>query len=281
MTNSKSLKSPIYYSNSPFSYFLLLIFCLSLMACGSSKKAFSDSEINKPLKEKSPKYLLKMLNERKIEADYFAGKARITLIESEKTRKFTSIIRMVKDSAIWMNFKKTNIEAARILITPDSVYILNRIDNEYAIKDMDFIARQINLPIFNFEDNQPFQWIQNLLLGNPVFIPVKHFLAKVDSNNYVLEGKYQELQSVYKIDGRDYTLKQIQFLDNRFNQNVRFSYDDYESVENNPKFSYFRTIEADSPETGRVVFEIKLTKASINTPKKIYFEIPSHYKKIE
>jgi hypothetical protein len=210
-----------------------------------------------------------------------SAKARITFSSPEETRHFTSYLRLQKDSLIWMNFKKTSIEAARLLITPDSFYLINRLDNEYMVKSLDFLVKRLALPLFETNGLSPFQALQSILLGNPVFFPVKEMNARVDESRYHLFGENRELKSHYYLNGADYTLHQLSFLDSKYQRQVQFLFEDYQPLDKEKNFSYFRTIKADTPENGRISFEMKLTKAELNTPKNIRFEIPSHYKRID
>jgi hypothetical protein len=138
---------------------LVLLFALQLFfsGCVIFRKADSGE-----LKERSSKYLMKRLIQNQIAADWFSAKARITYQDKNETVKLTSYVRMRKDSVIWMNFKKLSIEAARLLMTPDSMVILNRMDKEYTVKDYQFVQQNFRIPA-------NFSGLQSFLLGNPLF----------------------------------------------------------------------------------------------------------------
>lgn len=250
---------------------------LLLLGCGSGRKA------QKPLnlKERSSAYLLRKLNNNQIKADWLSARARVTFSSPEETRHFTSYIRLQRDSLIWMNFKKNSIEAARVLITPDSFFLINRLDNEYAAKSLDFIINRLALPFGEMDGLSPFQALQALMLGNPVFMPVKSMNSRVDESRYHLFGENRELKSHYYLNGADYSLHQISFLDSKYQRQVQFLFEEYEPLDKADKFSYFRIINVDTPENGRISFEMNLNKVELNTPKNIQFEIPSHYTKID
>ncbi len=257
---------------------LVMSCCLILLiGCKTTRKAAKPLN----LKNRSTKFLLKKLNNNKIEADWISAKARVTYADENETRKFTSLVRLRKDSVIWMNFKKTSIEAARILITPDSLFILNRLDKEYFKDALDGLKAKFFLPQSDLTNTEFFQIIQELILGNPVFYQVKALNNEIVEEQYYLEGDDGRIKSEYWLDGLFYRLGQLAFTDFKTQGTVAIKLDDYEELEDRQKFSYLRTITAMSEETGKVYVEIEFKKLEINIPKNIRFEIPSRYTRIQ
>ena len=67
---------------------------------------------------------------------------------------------MAKDQKIWMSVTAlAGLEVARVLITPDSIHILNRLESIYLKKPLSFIHQYTN-PQVNFGT------MQSMLLGN-------------------------------------------------------------------------------------------------------------------
>src|SRR4026208_2558948 len=62
----------------------------------------------------------------------FSGKIKVNFDDSRgKNNDFNAFIRIRKDSVIWVSINAAlGIEAFRIMITPDSVKVLNKIDKE-------------------------------------------------------------------------------------------------------------------------------------------------------
>ena len=71
----------------------------------------------------------------------FSGRAKSVLAINGKERyDVTANVRIVHDEAIWISVTALmGIEVARVLITPDSVKIINRLQAEYIKKPLEYL----------------------------------------------------------------------------------------------------------------------------------------------
>ena len=128
-----------------------------MFACKSKEKAS-----RKPLEGKKTEYLLNQLKLNEFQFETISSKAEFTILQKEKKTSFKASIRMRKDSAIWISITPAlGIEMARVLITTDSVKVINRLSKEYFIGDYNYINKKFNVELV-FED------IQSVLLGNAI-----------------------------------------------------------------------------------------------------------------
>ncbi len=97
------------------------------------------------------------------------GKVSVDLQPPEQEKmSFTASFRMKRDSVIWMSISPgLGFEAARALITRDSVYVLNRLQKEYTVYSFSFIEDLMKTDIELLD-------LQNILTGNPVFDSVSY-----------------------------------------------------------------------------------------------------------
>ena len=250
--------------------FLICLSALFVGGCKSTKKAQ-----NIQLQEYSSEFLLKKLNSQQIDPEWFIAKAKMSYKDDVQSFKANTYIRMRKDSVIWMAVKKLGVEAARVLITTDSIYVLDRIHKQYTTSDFSYIERQYHLPA-NFEV------LQKLVLGNPLFFSEVVLSAEVIKDRYHLASSNDEqITSDYWMNGMNFSLEKMLFLDRRNNRKVEVSQSDQNQLDSYQNFSYLRNIELSSPETGDVSISLKLSDVTINTPKSIKFKIPEHYTKID
>ena len=256
---------------SKISGLLLLTGLLMLSSCKSAKQA---QQIK--LKERSAKYLLKKLSRQNIDVEWLSAKAKMVFKDETQRKKANANIRLRKDSIIWMNIKKLGVEAARVLITTDSIYIMDRINDQYAVTDFSLIEEQYHLPA-------NFQTLQNVVLGNPLFFSKPEELkASINKEQYHLAGDNEDrVTSDYLLNGISHLLERMLFLDLRYNRKVDIEMGDYKQLEQYPNFSYFRSLNLSSRETGDLSIELSLSKLEINVPKTIRFEIPEHYTKVK
>jgi hypothetical protein len=252
--------------------FLIIIFLsLSVLSCKGTKGGSTAS-----LKKRSTSYLLKKVQQNRVEADWLDAKAKLDFDSDEFSIGATAYIRMKKDSAIWIVGKKFGIEGVRALITKDSVYYLNRLESEYMIKDISFLQKQFNLPI-NFYD------LQDILLGNAVLLSEAGLLeSSKDSTHYLLKEKDEKSEvKSYVINGQNFYPEEMFFKQGTNRRTARLEFGDHRPMEGTNKFSYFRALQFISPETGTISLDLKFSKVDLNTPKSLTFDIPSHYTKVD
>ena len=92
----------------------------------------------------------------------FSGKARTVLNINGSSNDVTLNIRIKRDQKIWVSITAiAGIEAARVLITPDSIMIINRLQNIYVKQPFSYInsvaGNQVN-----------YKTIESLLIGNAI-----------------------------------------------------------------------------------------------------------------
>lgn len=97
---------------------------------------------------------------QEIDFEYFSSKAKVNYEEEGNKLSFTANIRMKKDSVIWLSATAPlGIEAVRAMITRDSVFIMNRLQNTYAAYSTDYFTKNYNIDLTLTN-------LQNIILGN-------------------------------------------------------------------------------------------------------------------
>lgn len=161
-----------------------LVAILLLLVVGFSSCKSKRSLIKAPLKAAAEQFLLDQMKQNEVDFHFF--NARTTVSYSGDARNKIDLkgqIRIQKDSLIWISLSPMlNIEAARIVITPDSVKFFNRIDKTYFVGDYAFIHS-------NFSSTINFDMLQSLLLGNDLsWYETDGFRASVDGGEYRLSA---------------------------------------------------------------------------------------------
>lgn len=251
--------------------FILFISSILIMSCKSKKKMITAEE---PISEKSTKFLLKALGKNKVDVEWLSAKAKITYRGENEKLKATAIIRMRKDSVLFFVVKKAGIEGARVQITTDSIYIIDRQRKEYLIKGLDFFEGKYNLPA-NFEA------IQNIVLGNVLYLSNVKPETEIKDNQYHLFVEKDNVRAEYWLEGGTHFLKQMQFTDVRNDRTFNMTFEDHQQLEDQQYFSYIRNLNVSGKNMNEADMKIKLLKVEINTPKSIKFDIPKRYKKMD
>ncbi|WP_140938574.1 DUF4292 domain-containing protein [Sphingobacterium lumbrici] len=131
--------------------------CLTILfACGTKKK------ITKVDKSRAETKIVSNTNYTLNNLDFhtFAGKAKTKVVFGDSNQDVTLNIRVQRDRTIWISVTALlGIEVARVLITPDSVKILNKLQGEYIVKPFNYIYRYVT-------EGVTFSTLQDLLLAN-------------------------------------------------------------------------------------------------------------------
>ena len=238
-------------------------------ACSAVKKA--DKGETEERKITMP-YLLDQLDEKSIDYEWFEGRSKLRYIDMTQNRSIKAVIRMKKDSLIWMSFQMFGIEGARVKMTQDSVYVLNRINKQYAIQPLSLVEDMINIPA-------DFNALQALLIGNPILYPEADYHLETKDSFYLLSTD-TILNTTYNIQKESYLINSLT-LKNERKQKIEMSFEDYQTLENNRIFSMMRDIIISSPTKGNASVEIEYNKIIFDIPKSMNFNIPSSYKKVD
>lgn len=248
---------------------LSLLLLLLLASCKTPDRATVSGE---KLKPRSAKFLVKQLAENQVAADWFSGRLRIDYRDPFERTKFNVNLRMRRDSVVWMNIKKVSVEAARVQITPDSIYIINRLDNQYLVKPTSWLREQ-------FGANFTFEGLQQVILGNPVFLTTD-LDAAIDDGRYVLEGRTDNYFTRYFLDGLSYRLREVFLRDERERGTASIEQSDYQIQNDGQLFPIGRRVVMDGPD-GEISMDMEWSKVEIDEPKKILFSIPPRYERVE
>lgn len=240
--------------------------------CG---KAPDFNELRPASEQRSADFLQKKLrNYEHKNLKQMNAQAKVFMEGNGQSIGATANIIWVRDSIIWLNVKKFGLEAARVLITQDSVFVLNRLEKTYSARGLESLQRQYSLPA-------GFELVQSLLMASPWFFPDIRLESDIKDGLHRLSGANGRFSTDYRMEDEAYWLKQEHFLQPRDTRTMSASFENYKKTEIAGWFPYLRTLEASSLETGDMRLSIELNDVEFNVPKAIRFEIPKHYDKIE
>lgn len=209
---------------------VLLSFSLFLTAC-KSRQYISDTKTEKSTvsaEELLKQSLINKIPNANFNFNYLQAKAKVQANVKDKDYNLNFNIRMQKDERIWISVNAiASIEVARILINKDSVRIIDRINNQYLVKDYDFLSDMLNTKV-------SFEMIQNLMIGNSAILMNNESLSlKQDELNYVLTAKSLESMSNYSYRKSDTKLTEFSLEENTdAKRSIKVQYNDYRLIEN-------------------------------------------------
>ncbi len=204
----------------------------------------------------------------------FSAKIKVEVSDSKgKQPDITAVIRIIKDSAIWMSLSATflNIEVYRVLITKDSVILLNKQAKEVQYRSLDYLQDVTQIPF-------DFKTLQNLLIGNPVFYNDSVNYYKEDERFILISSVGQDFKNLITLS-RDNKLllhSKMDDVDMARNRTADITYDDYEN-KNGIFFSTSRQISAS--EKNKIDISLNFKQYEFNKELSVAFAIPKNYKR--
>ena len=260
--------------------FILAVFFLGVfiqISCKTKQLVFHD------LYTPNTEELVKLMKKNQFQFNTLSLKFNVEAQSGEENNGFSGNIYIVKDSLMWLSIQKMGMEAFRLLITPDSVKMLDRINKVYFPGDFHIINNMLKTS-FDFE------FLQTAITGNDVeSYDTAGYTVVVEDTCYVLnfEKRYRNnggtnadyfIQKIYlsKINGKiiknAITAPRPQQL-----MTLLLSYSGFQDF-NGKKFPSVITFSAKS-ESRTTTGYITFTRISPEKKESAPFTIPDGYKR--
>ncbi|HKK76993.1 MAG TPA: DUF4292 domain-containing protein [Saprospiraceae bacterium] len=251
------------------SLFIALFLLLALNSC----KVLREAGLGKKEKLDTPAAILSSLERQQLRPEWFAARARISYADEDMSVTGSATIRMKTDSLLWVSVKKLGFEVARTLITKDSVFIIDRINNEYGAFDLAYLQESYNLPA-------SFPIVQSLILGNPYFLNPESVILVEKKPNLQLRDRQSDRWIDYYLDPKVLRLLRMDYAETFGDQSLVASFEEYEFLGNKKEFAFFRNFNLNSSTTGATEMSIKFSQIELDEPQSIPFSVPRRYSRM-
>jgi hypothetical protein len=268
-------------------YYFLFSFLLIIILFSSCRS--TRSIIKEPIKEYGADYLFEELKNNELQFDWFSAKFSLKVINDKSKLSLNGQIRIKKDSLIWVSFSPAlGIEVMRILITNDSIKLLNRIANTYFISDYKYVNNFL-------ETNIDYDILQSFIIGNDFsYYENGKFKASIDGMDYrlVTAGR-QKLKKYIKradeplnifiqhiwLDPINFKIKHVSLKEiKKQNKKIDAEYEDFVSID---KQLFPTTVTYKILADNKIDVFLNFSKISLKHDLKFPFRIPSKYSRIK
>lgn len=251
------------------SLFLLTIFIglLTASACKPKPKPADDGNSMTTVSE--AQRVMRQMIEAQNSVDWLDARARVRIESPAMTVGGTAFIRLKKDEWVWISVKKFGFEAARAMVTPDSVYLINRLENSYTIEPLSYIEEKYKMPA-------RFDLLQQVIIGNPIFFD-RDLEVETAPEQFHLFGQSSRWKSDYYIDQEAYTLERMKLEEVGSQRLLDVELSDFKPVGLKNDFSHERVVTIEAPGTGNSRVELSINRLSLNEPVEPVFEIPERF----
>lgn len=171
-------------------------------------------------------------------------------------------IRMKKDSVIWMSASiAMGIEVARIIITKDSIRILDRIHGHYISRGVDYLGQFVSYPV-NLRE------MQKLIAGVPIGYHNEALSATKGDSSVLFVSNDSDWNSNILVNNKDFLIHQFLMQNTRKQKKLMMEFYNY-NYDNAFPFSLDRYMEINNPDP--ITISVDYSKIKINDQLKFPF----------
>lgn len=254
---------------------LFLLFQLVMISC-KTREWIPPKQIPRSLK-----YDYRTISGNKVNFTWFSADFDAEYSANGTVTSFSGQIRMQKDSFIWVSASAVlGIEVSRILVTPDSFMVLDRLHNTYLQNGFSYIRKQTNPAV-------TLSMLQALLIGNDIpDFDTTQFTARCMNNNCELScpkrrNRKDTTISIKNAINFDKQIGKITMQDISTEnpaREVKVSYFDHGSV--NTSVVPF-LVKASIIQEVQKFISLSFKNIRINVPQNAPFKIPPRYSKMK
>jgi hypothetical protein len=253
---------PFFIKNFRSFFFSLAILLLVFPSCTSSRGILSTGKSAKTAMQTAK------ANNLKFRTLSIKGQARAQMPEQKFEIGINYKIDMAHDSLIRIRVTKLGLEGARILITPDSIFVLDRLNKQARKYDLGIAQKFTGL-------QADFALIQAMLLGDTHPIPEQLQLKDRRIKPWVFQGEAAGTLFSYKISPERLKLVGLEAINAEKSQHSELLYHAFESFD---KQWMATEGEVKVKEPSQAGFSFKHNKVEINPSKVSFrFNIPNNY----
>ncbi|MGH2649249.1 MAG: DUF4292 domain-containing protein [Ginsengibacter sp.] len=217
--------------------------------------------------------VLQSLNKSRISFTTFSAKIKVEYEDYRgKQPDFNAFVRLYKDSVMWISINATflSIEAFRILITKDTIIILNKLNKQVEYHPFNYIEDIAHIPL-------NFSTLQDIVIGNPIYVGDSIVSYRQTENHILLGTAGQFFKNLLTISADNNLLERSKLDDIDVGQNrtADLSYGNYEK-NNGFYFATYREITV--AEKTKVDINLNYKQYDFNKELSFPFGIPRNYK---
>jgi len=255
------------------SLIILAFFVFVLPACKHSKKitstptkqdTISTTKTQTSIPEKiTPKIdanafaLMKFVKANELPFNELSAKMKTKISSSSINQSFTTNIRWKKGEKIWLSMSIIGIEGARVLITKDSIKIMDKLNSRYILKPLPYI-KQKALVDLSFED------IENLFLGQLIFVDAEKTKYVNNATNKTLNSDAVRFLTNVLFNKSTKNIDNIFVTDKQKNQTLESMYSNYQTQLGKPFAMDRELIMKNTKETFELSFKFQSIEAKQN-----------------
>ncbi len=285
--------------------FIKIVLVISLFSvvtapsCKHKKKTITTSEakdtgtdtlnLKCKLDYKNSKALIRYMKENEFKFDWLYVKSNVNTIFENEDKTFDAKVRLKKDSIMLITIELLTIDFAKVLITKDSIKMVDYHNKKYFKGDFNYINDLLNADL-------DFNVIQSIIVGNSAEFKDEEDKLKpvTDRQNCCYMLSTERKRRLKRIEKGTEDLKKALQIITLNSDNFKIVKNEFSEPENNRSFtveySNFKerdsvfapyNVNIDIRAQKKMNIKIEYVRIEINKPQKFVFNIPSKYTPIE
>lgn len=261
---------------------LMLIIFVSSSACKTIKKTQTQSPVInaetvtiKDANSKERTYATSIYNKlknQKINFQTFSSKLSLSIESSKLSQSASGNLRIEKDKRIWISVTGPfGIEVFRALITPDSIRLLDKLQNKVVYRNISYIQQIIKLPL-DFYD------LQDLLMGNAILTNgelVSYKSTEGFIQLFLKESSYTNTVTIQEMSADELQLNNFKIQEISGNRNSQVFYMNY-SKTGDQYFPLEKSVQVNDG-NDRTHLQIQYKEPVFNQPLTFPFNVPGNF----
>jgi len=217
--------------------------------------------------------IMDTIRKNKIDFKSCSAKVKVNFVGKDgKKNDVNAFIRIKKDSIIWVRIiALLGYDAFNVMITPDSVKVINKFEHTVQFRSLESLQEVTQMPL-TFTD------LQNLLIGNPIFLDSNINSYKKDDKSISLLSVGNVFKHLLTVNKDDYSLQhsKLDDVDPIRARTADLTYGDYQ-YKNGIRFSTYRKITVS--EKSKLDIEMDFKQIDFNVDLSFPFNVPKNYKR--
>ncbi len=204
---------------------------------------------------------------------FFTAKAKITFDDGARELSGAANVRVQKDSAIWMSISPgLGVEVARLFISPDSIFFLDRINKKVLKLSFEQISNE-----YDFDIN--YNLVESIAIGNLIYPYRRESLTRLE-NGLTYSQDFDNYSFRNYIGNESRKLESLMVRDLETNTSISVNYGEFKEVgEEIFPFTIKAVLDFAGGDKKPTNISIGFNRAQIeNEPLKFPFDIPERYK---
>lgn len=245
---------------------LAMLFVLAFTGCRTTKTVSGE------LRPMRAKELLKKAGENDFTYTTLSARTKVDITNAEGNTSFRADLRMKHDSAIWLSIKPAlGLEVARVLITADTVKIIDRLNKQYIRKPFSYLQEMFDIPI-------TFELLQQMITGGLLVHNPGNVESGIEGNEYTLEYEVDDMQHRLWLNPGQFTIAKLIIQDLTLPRQVEVHLKDYQQVESQ-WFAMDRYMKATAEEI--LTMQMVFSRVSLNEDLTFTFQVGSNYEAVD